>query len=85
MSDSRFWRGTALAIVAGLFYVGSGLRSAAPLPTFAKPAYAGATAANDETEYIITSSADGEKVFMWRFYSSKPPKYLGKSEAIERR
>ena len=45
--------------------------------------YAGGVGvANDEVETLFTSSEDGKTIYMWQAYSSKPPKYLGKAEAI---
>lgn len=46
------------------------------------PAFAGVGVANDESQTLFTASEDGKTIYMWQYYSSKPPKYIGKSEAI---
>ena len=52
---------------------------------FSRPVYAGGiTVATDEAETVFTASEDGKTIYMWQCYSSKPPKYLGKAEAILR-
>ena len=44
----------------------------------------GVAVANDEVETVFTSSPDGKTIYMWQYYSSKPPKFIGKSEAVLR-
>lgn len=81
---SNFWRIAAILLIAALFYVGTGLRSNSPdvLPTFTTPVYANVGIGADDTETIITCSEDGQTVYMWRYFGNKPPKFLGKSDAI---
>ena len=71
-------------IVAVLLLVGLAILSDdARNPGASAPAFAGGVGvANEETEIVFTSSNDGKTIYMWQYYSSKPPKYLGKSEAI---
>ena len=38
--------------------------------------------ASEQSETVFTASPDGKTIYMWQYYSSKPPKFLGKSEAI---
>ena len=78
MNRSLF-RGIAIAValVAGLAFWPSGS------PTSPSPVFAGGIGvANDQVETVFTSSPDGKTIYMWQYFSSKPPKYLGKSEAI---
>jgi len=85
MTDSRFGKVATLFFIAGLFYIGHGLHSAGtvPGPTLATPVFAGGVAvANDEQEIVFTSNENGKKIYMWQYYSSKPPKYLGHADAV---
>ena len=43
---------------------------------------AGLATANGDTHFVMTSSQDGKTIFLWRFESGHPPKYIGRSEAI---
>ena len=80
MTDSKYGRTMLLAIVAGLFYVGSGLRNDTMLeiPSLTKSVEAGVAVANDEIETVFTSSEDGKTIYMWQYYSSKPAEVSGK-------
>lgn len=50
--------------------------------SFARPVEAGVTVANDDAETVFTCSEDGKTIYMWQYYSSKPPKFIGQSEAV---
>ena len=83
MNDSVFWRLVAVLGVIGLFYVGHGLHITGDAPMFTSVAEAsGAGTATDDVETVFTSSADGKTVYVWQYYSSRPPKYVGKSDAV---
>lgn len=84
MKDSLFWRTTALLVVIGLFYVGHGLdESDDSKPMFeSTAAAAGVGVATENSETVFTSSADGKTIYAWQYFSGKPPKYLGKREAV---
>lgn len=84
MSDSIFWRFAAVMFIAGLFYIGSGTGSRDPnqLPTIGSKAYAGVGVADENSEVVFTSSQDGRKIYMWQYFGSKPPKFMGQAEAI---
>lgn len=60
--------------LSGLFHSSTG--------SYASPAKAGVTVANDTAETVFTSSADGKTIYMWQYYSSKPPKFIGQSAAV---
>ena len=81
MCDSKFWRVVAVMFVAGLFYSANN-DVANPLPSFSGNAIAGATVANENTEVVFTCSQDGRKIYMWRYFSSKPPKFMGEADAV---
>ena len=85
MTD-RFWKVAAILLIVGLFYVGAGLHSRSPWTMPAEsPAYGGGvTVGTDDAETVFTASEDGKTVYMWQYFGSKPPRYLGKAEAIER-
>lgn len=52
-------------------------------PSLARPARAGGvTGVTEETEVLYTASADGKTIYMWQAYGSKPPKFLGQSDAV---
>ncbi len=79
--SGTFWKITAVAFVAGLFYVGSGLRPGTSVPLFATPAMANVAVANDQVETVITASSDGRTLYVWRYLGVKAPKYLGTAVA----
>ena len=82
---NRFWKTATALFVLGLFYIGAGLQSGSmpALPSVTTPAYAGGvTVATEDAETVFTTSEDGKTIYMWQYYSSKPPKYIGKVEAI---
>ena len=86
MKDSLFWRGIAAAFVAGIIYVGDGLHSG-PAPAFRLPsltpsAQASVGVADENSESVFTASEDGRTIYMWQYYTSKPPKFIGQREAI---
>ncbi len=39
--------------------------------------------ADENAETVFTSSEDGRTIYMWQYFSSKPPRYVGSAEAIE--
>ena len=81
-----FRRSIAVLIVAGLVYIGHGLHSTDSDGRInsAQPAMAGGVGvATENDEIVLTASEDGRTIYMWQYYSSKPPKFMGKSEAIE--
>ena len=84
MRDSNYWRLLAGLFVATLFYIGDGLHSGRPMniPSIMPSANAGVGVADENSETLFTASADGRRIFMWQYYSSKPPKFLGQAEAI---
>ncbi len=61
-----------------LWPVGRGI----PGPVLPSAQASGVAVANDEIETVFTSSPDGKTIYMWQYFSSKPPKFIGKSEAI---
>jgi hypothetical protein len=71
MQDSRFWRVTAVLAVAGLFYVGSGLRPEGGPPSLISSAEAG-LAFHNNNQVFFTSSDDGRTVYEWRIDRVKP-------------
>jgi len=84
MTD-RIWRTIAILSLVVLLHISlRGFDSTTSgLPALVPPVHAGGmTVATDETETVLTASEDGKTIYMWQFYSSKPPKYQGKSEAI---
>lgn len=84
MKDQRYWKTIAGLFVAGLFYVGHGMHSGQPLelPSLMPAAHASVGVADESSETLFTASADGKKIYMWQYFSSKPPKFLGEAEAI---
>jgi len=84
MKDSMFWRGVAVLGVVSLFYVGHGLHQHGDyFPLLEQSVSAAGTGTGTEsTETILTSSADGKIVYVWQYFSSRPPKYIGKTEAV---
>jgi hypothetical protein len=94
MTHSRFWRCIALALVAGLFYVGHGLRDPSPLevplPSIATQARAdvGVTSVpyQDNHSLIVTASDDGKTIYVWdatMFLSGSTLRYVGTYTAKE--
>lgn len=72
--------GLVAVLQIGLTHRGDFTPVASSLST---PVHAGGvTVATDEAETVFTSSADGKTIYMWQYYSTKPPKYLGKTEAV---
>ncbi|MCA9126024.1 MAG: hypothetical protein KDB22_03025 [Planctomycetales bacterium] len=51
-------------------------------PPVGNTARAGVTVADDSAETVFTSSPDGKTIYMWQYYSSKPPKFVGQAEAV---
>lgn len=45
-------------------------------------AFAGVGVASENAETLFTASADGKTIYMWQYFSSKPPKFMGQAEAI---
>jgi len=85
MSNSYFWRVFAVAVAAGLFYVGAGVgtNNTVGLPSVSTPARANDNIARSkDSEYIFTASQDGRRIFIWQHVGAKPPKYIGESEAV---
>ena len=79
---SPFSRTFLLAIlVLGLFLIWPQSRhtSMSPAPS---QAFAGVGVASENAEMLFTASADGKTIYMWQYFSSKPPKFLGQAEAI---
>ena len=86
MRDSTFWRAAAVAAIIGLFYVGHGLHQTRPGgQAFLENTAHAAGVANEDAENVFTSSQDGKTIFMWQYYGAKPPRYLGKRDAIEQK
>lgn len=96
MSNSTFWRCSAVMFIAALFFIGSGVQKvmtpqhSTPLhptlqiPTLTNTAFAGVGVADENSEVVFTASQDGRKIYMWQYFSSKPPKFIGEAEAILR-
>ena len=86
MKDSLFWRGIAVALVAGIVYVGDALHSgsgpALQFPSLTPHVQASVGVADENAETLFTASEDGRTIYMWQYYSSKPPKFIGQREAI---
>ena len=82
--NSLFWRVATVLLIGALFYIGMGLRGESPeiLPSLASRAFANVGVATENVETIITASSDGRTIYVWRYFGVKPPKYLGKGEAI---
>ena len=81
----RFWRIAALLGLAILLYTGLSQPEslAPPLPFFVSSAHAGGVSvATENAATVFTASQDGKTIHMWQYYSSRPPKYVGKAEAI---
>ena len=71
------------AIAVALFFLMSGaLFSSSSSMVGPAPARAGVGVADENAETLFTASQDGKTIYMWQYYSSKPPKYIGKAEAI---
>jgi hypothetical protein len=68
-------------LLLGLFMIWPESQDAKISPAPAK-AFAGVGVANEKSETLFTASADGKTIYMWQYFSSKPPKFLGQSEAI---
>ena len=91
MTDSRFWRMIAVGVVAGLFYVGAGLRNGtgAALPELTRAAQAEGVSTvgySDNHSLIVTSSADGTTIYVWDaagYIGGSQVRYLGTFEARE--
>ena len=72
----------ALFVAAALVIAFSIWPSESKLPNgIVPPAFAGVGVANDEAETLLTASADGKTIYMWQYFSSKPPKFIGQSHA----
>ena len=86
MKDSSYGRLIAATFVAALLYIGHGLHTDRPveMKSIIPNATAGVGVADEDSETLFTASADGRRIFMWQYYSSKPPKFLGESEANRR-
>ncbi len=84
MDKNRFWKTTSALFVLGIFYVGHGLHSESPIrwSSIMNTAEGSVGVADENSETLFTASADGRRIFMWQYFSSKPPKFLGESEAI---
>jgi len=84
MRDSSYWRIIAGLFVAALLYIGDSLHFGEPLnvPSLMPSAHASVGVANENSETLFTASADGRKIYMWQYFSSKPPKFLGEAEAV---
>ena len=84
MKDSLFWRALALLLVIALFRLAgpAGPNDNHPFPSLLSQAHAGVGAADEDTETLFTASADGKRIYMWQYFSSKPPKFLGEAQAI---
>ena len=71
MAESKFWRSIAVALVAGLFYLGHGMHggSAVEIPDLTSRIEAGdvATANRESTATfkVITTSDDGRTINVW--------------------
>ena len=52
------------------------------VPEMSTAVSAGVTPASDETEFVLSSSEDGKTIYMWQFISGKPPRYIGKADAV---
>ena len=65
-----------------LLLIGMAFWPAAPVASSSKALAGGIGIANEQSETVFTASPDGKTIYMWQYYSSKPPKFLGKSEAI---
>lgn len=47
-----------------------------------RQAFAGVGVASENAETLFTASADGKTIYMWQYFSSKPPKFMGQAEAV---
>lgn len=57
--------------------------TATPSASFAPAsAFAGVGVADENSETLFTASADGKTIYMWQYFSSKPPKFIGQAEAV---
>lgn len=88
MAESKFWRSIAVALVAGLFYVGHAMHGepAVDFPELSTQVQAGdvATASRDNTTAfkIITSSGDGRVINLWgASTSNNTVRFIGTFEA----
>lgn len=83
MRDERFWKWMAVCALVVMMYVGHGLHTNSEVigPALVKSVQAsGVGTPNDATEIVLTSSQDGQKVYMWQYNSSRPPRFLGMSQ-----
>jgi hypothetical protein len=81
MMASSFWKVAGILAIAGLFYVGSGLRQGNDQPILGGRAYAGGVGvATNDTETVVTTSDDGRTLYIWRYVGAKPPVFVGKTE-----
>lgn len=58
-------------------------RNTTPMDPGPASAWAGVGVATENAETLFTASPDGKVIYMWQYFSSKPPKYLGRAEAVE--
>jgi len=84
MKDPLFWRMVTVFGLIALLYIGHGLHERGDHFSVLErsASAAGAGTATESTETVFTSSADGKTVYVWQYFSSRPPKYVGKAEAV---
>lgn len=81
MSNSVFPCVIAVVVVIWLFH--SAREPFTPLPGIGTAAFADEQVAEVHgTQYVFTASEDGRKIFMWKRMGSKPPKFIGESDAL---
>lgn len=88
MVDSKFWRLLAVALVAGVFYLGHALHGgpAIDLPGLTTRVHAGdvatAVTGGNTAVKVITSSEDGASINVWQTYTtSNSVHFLGTFKA----
>ena len=89
MAESKFWRGLALAFVAGVFYLAHGLHdpaSVGSIPSLTTEVQAGDVSIisrpNNNHAKIVTTSGDGNMLYVWSTtLGSDIPKYVGRVQA----
>ena len=92
MKSDTTWKLIGLLFVTALFYVGHGLHTnkgnngmwfETSASAYETNAMDGVGVANENSETIFTCSQDGKTLYRWQYFSSKNPKFLGHSQAIE--